>query len=247
MQISELILSTLVVFIILGIHEYSHALIAYKLGDNTAKYMGRLTINPLKHLDPFGAICMILFHFGWAKPVPVNLHNLKKPKRDFALIALAGPTSNLIMSFLAVPIFLAIAKIFDGVELPNKFTFYVVQYTLDFVLLFHLINLGIAIFNLLPVPPLDGSRIIASVLPTKAYIAYLKHERIIYYILLGWLLLGNLISRLLLSLPFVSSSAVLSVIARLVSLSNILSYAIDFISGLFIDFWQLIPFLNINI
>ena len=98
-DIRLLILSALATLITLSIHEFSHAFAAYKLGDNTAKYMGRLSINPLKHLDPAGALCMIFFRFGWAKPVPIDPRNFKNPKKDFALSALAGPLSNLILRF----------------------------------------------------------------------------------------------------------------------------------------------------
>ncbi|MBO5879387.1 MAG: site-2 protease family protein [Clostridia bacterium] len=249
MQFSDIILNALAVIIILAIHEYSHALIACKLGDNTAKYMGRLTLNPLKHIDPFGALCMVLFRFGWAKPVPVNLRSLKKPKRDFAIIALAGPASNLILSFLTVPFYLLTLLLFNFLvgkfEIQNELLINILNYTLEFIFIFHAINLGIAIFNLIPIPPLDGSRIIASVLPTKAYIAYLKRERIFYYALLGWLLLGNIVSNFLLSIPIVHNSTILSILANIVSLSKILSYAIEFLSGIFFDFWELIPFLNI--
>ena len=96
-----LILSVLAVIIALTVHEFSHGFIAYKLGDDTAKSLGRLTLNPLKHLDPIGALTMIFFRFGWAKPVPINPRNFKKPKRDFALTAVAGPMSNIILAFFS--------------------------------------------------------------------------------------------------------------------------------------------------
>ena len=102
----ELILSALAVLITLSIHEYAHAYAAHKLGDDTAKNMGRLTLNPLKHLDPIGAICMLLFRIGWAKPVPINARNFKDPKKGFALSALAGPLVNLIIAFLFSGIYL---------------------------------------------------------------------------------------------------------------------------------------------
>ena len=101
----ELILTAVAVLITLSIHEFSHAYAAYKLGDDTAKNLGRLSINPIKHLDPIGALCMLFFRFGWAKPVPINPRNLKKPKRDFAVSALAGPLSNLILGFIFSGVF----------------------------------------------------------------------------------------------------------------------------------------------
>ena len=104
----ELILTAVAVLITLSIHEFSHAYAAYKLGDNTAKNLGRLSINPIKHLDPIGALCMLFFRFGWAKPVPINPRNFKNPKRDFAISALAGPLSNLILGFIFSGIFIFI-------------------------------------------------------------------------------------------------------------------------------------------
>ena len=95
------LLSALAALIVLSIHEFSHGYAAYKLGDPTAKLMGRLSLNPIKHLDPIGAIMMVIFHIGWAKPVPINAANFKKPKRDFAISALAGPLSNMILAFFA--------------------------------------------------------------------------------------------------------------------------------------------------
>lgn len=241
----ELILSTMAVLIILSIHEFSHALAACKLGDNTAKYMGRLTVNPMKHLDPIGALCMIFLRFGWAKPVPVNLRNLKKPKRDFAIIALAGPISNLIMAFVSAFIYLLLLAIFRRIEFSTAFTYNLADYTLLFVYIFHIINVGVAIFNLIPVPPLDGSRLLGAVLPPKAYIKVLKNEQKIYFILLAWLFIGDFASRMLLRIPIVSSVPVLSFLAEFISLSNILSYVTDLISTLMMSFWQLIPFLKI--
>ena len=94
------ILTAIAVLISLTVHEYSHGLAAYKLGDTTARDMGRLTLNPIKHIDPIGALCLLFFHVGWAKPVPINARNFRHPKRDFAITALAGPVSNLIMAFV---------------------------------------------------------------------------------------------------------------------------------------------------
>ena len=95
------ILSALAALIALTVHEYCHGYAAYKLGDDTAKSMGRLTLNPIKHLDPYGAICMVLFHIGWAKPVPINPRNFKDPKKGFAITASAGPAANIILAFVS--------------------------------------------------------------------------------------------------------------------------------------------------
>ena len=175
-----LVLSVLAVFITLPLHELAHGYAAHKLGDNTAKDLGRLTINPLKHLDLIGAISLIFFHFGWAKPVPVNLRNLRKPKRDFAIIAMAGPASNLLMAFFTVPLWLLLRLIFIKTYVQGAFLTSFLTILINFVGIFHSINLGLAIFNLIPVPPLDGSRLLTAFLPDKANLWIIRNQNKIY-------------------------------------------------------------------
>lgn len=239
------VFSALAVLIVLTVHEFSHGYVAYKLGDNTAKSMGRLTLNPIKHLDPIGALCLVIFHFGWAKPVPVNIRNFKKPKRDFAIVAVAGPISNLIIAFLSAFLYLLLYALLKDIKFTSNFLYQLASNTLLFVNLFHIINIGIGIFNLIPVPPLDGSRVLNALLPPKAYYAVLKHEKKIYLILLFWLLFGSYISAFLLSFSFVSSNPILSFIAKFFSLSGMLSDAISFVSRAMMAFWELIPFLKV--
>lgn len=239
-----LILSAFAVLLTLTIHEYSHGYMAYKLGDSTASNLGRLTLNPLKHLDPIGALCMIFFNIGWAKPVPVNMRNLRNPRRDFALVALAGPTSNLITAFFSIFAYLLIIKLLSPISFSNEFLFLAASNTLKFFQIFFSVNIGIAVFNLIPLPPLDGSRIAGLILPPKTYYKIMQHERIIMYVFLGWLLIGDAVARVLLSIDAIASSSVLSLIVRIISLSDILGYAIDGIATLMIRFWQLIPFLK---
>ncbi|MFA4885404.1 MAG: site-2 protease family protein [Desulfotomaculaceae bacterium] len=141
--------------IVLGLtfHEYAHGLVAYRLGDNTARDYGRLTLNPVAHVDPVGLILLFLAGFGWAKPVPVNPYNLKGDvKRGMLLVSLAGPAMNLLLAIAAAVIWGALA----GLKLPyfNDIMRYIIQ-----------INVVLAIFNLIPVPPLDGSKILAGILP----------------------------------------------------------------------------------
>ena len=243
-QIPYYIISALAVLVILSIHEFSHGYVAHLLGDPTAKQQGRLTINPMKHLDPWGALCMVLFHFGWAKPVPVDLRYFKKPKRDFALVALAGPCSNLILAFFGAFFYLGFYELALRIPIPNQLVYNLISYTLYFLLAFHQINLGLAVFNLIPVPPLDGSRLLFSVLPDRLYYKFLRHERTIYLVMLVWLFLGGVVSRFLLGIPFVSSNATLSVIAHMLSLSNIIGFVTDWLSGLMMSFWSLLPFIH---
>jgi len=243
-DIRLLILSALATLITLSIHEFSHALAAYKLGDNTAKYMGRLSINPLKHLDPVGALCMIFFRFGWAKPVPIDPRNFKNPKKDFALSALAGPLSNLVFAFFSSFLYLLAYALLKDISFSNDFIYQVAQNTLDFLYIFHRINIGLAIFNMIPIPPLDGSRILNAVLPPKLYFKVMKYERTIYFVLIGWLFFGYILSDLLLRIPVIASTPALAFIAKIFSLSDILSYVFNFVSELMLDFWGLIPFLK---
>ncbi len=136
------------------IHEYSHGLMAYKLGDPTAKAEGRLTLNPLAHIDPLGALSMIIFRFGWSKPVPINEYNFSKREFGTALVAFAGPLSNLLMALLC--------GLVNFIFKPDLGTVLG-----SFLLTFTLVNLSLAFFNLLPVPPLDGHKIVRAILPRK--------------------------------------------------------------------------------
>ena len=242
-NISDYVISALVVLLTLTIHEYAHAYAAYKMGDPTARNLGRLTLNPIKHIDPVGAICMVFFHVGWAKPVPINARNFKNPRKGFAITALAGPGINIIISFIFAFFYLLFLSFISSVAFESEFLFNLSRNFLLFLYLMHVINLGIAIFNLIPIPPLDGSRILSLLLPPKYYFAIMRRERTIYFVLLGWLIIGNVISEVLLSINFIAASPILSAIATLFSLSNILSYAIEGVSWLMISFWSLLPFI----
>ncbi len=198
-----------VILISLTVHEYMHGLVSYKLGDPTAMNYGRLTLNPIKHIDPLGAACMLLFGFGWAKPVPINSGYYKNIRLGISLVSIAGPLSNFLMAFIATPIMLLIGHINVAVEsmkLPVMAVYNLKQYgimlNIDnfggklavigfmFFLFFVEMNIMFGIFNLLPIPPLDGSRLVMVFLPTKVYFFIVKYELYIKIALLVLLYVG---------------------------------------------------------
>ena len=186
--LTRLLLSLPVILLALTVHEVSHGWVAMKLGDPTARNFGRLTLNPLKHLDPIGTVCMVLFGFGWARPVPINVRYFKKPRRDMALTALAGPASNFIMSFFGVLFYRILIAVFNSVIGPttSEFAFNVANVIVTLFYLFAWLNLSLGLFNLIPIPPLDGSRIFLTFLPPKYYFGVMKYER---YIMLAFMIL----------------------------------------------------------
>ena len=239
------ILSAFAALIALTVHEYCHGYAAYKMGDDTAKNFGRLTLNPLKHLDLYGTICMILFHVGWAKPVPVNARNFKDPKKGFAITAAAGPAANLVLAFISAFVYLLTFALAKDITFESKdFTYHIISNLLTFLFVFHSINVGLGLFNLLPIPPFDGSRLLYVVLPPKAYFAVMKYERKIYLGVVLWLLLGDYAAMGVRMIPFVESSPVLYWLAGILSLSDMLGTVIGWVSTMMIKFWQLIPFLK---
>lgn len=192
MDITRTLLSVPSILIALTVHEVAHGYAAYRLGDPTARNLGRLSLNPLKHLDPIGTLCMLLAGFGWAKPVPINTRNFKNPRRDMALSALAGPVSNVLLGFAGVLLQAIFLKLFAAFPPTTERTAYIYQITLIFFVMFTSLNIGLAIFNLLPVPPLDGSRIFYIFLPPKFYFGIMKYERYISLAIMLALITGVL-------------------------------------------------------
>lgn len=189
--IISLLLCLPIMFLSLSLHETAHGFAAYKLGDPTARNLGRLTLNPIKHLDPIGFLCMILAGFGWAKPVPINTRNFKKPRRDIALTSVAGPLSNLILAFVFVIIYRFADEpltriIYTADTISGGFSGRLAIYALTLLFLAIRLNINLAVFNLLPIPPLDGSKILYMFLPTKVYFKIAPYER---YISIGFMLL----------------------------------------------------------
>ena len=168
-SLRDMVLRLVSVFLCLTVHETCHGLAALALGDPTAKRARRLSLNPLRHIDWFGLLMMFLAGFGWAKPVPVNPNYFKKPKQGMALTALAGPMSN----FLLALIMLLAARIFCDVASYSEAN----QRILDFILMVAILSIGLGLFNLVPIPPLDGSKVLFAVLPDRAYDQLMRYER----------------------------------------------------------------------
>ena len=184
--IAYAISALIVVFLALPVHEFAHGFIANKLGDPTARLTGRLTLNPFAHIDYFGAAAILIFGFGWAKPVGVNPRYFKNSKVGMALTALAGPVSNIIMAFISLLLLNVFTLVFSFSS--NTVTLFIILFFFQFAS----INISLAVFNLLPVPPLDGSRILGVVLPTRIYFKVMQYERYISLALIFLLYIGVL-------------------------------------------------------
>lgn len=185
--VAQIISVLFVAIVILPLHECAHGLIAVKLGDNTPKWDRRLTLNPLASLDPMGALWLLLFGIGWAKPVQVNPRNFKNPKRDMALVALAGPVANLLAALIGAIIFVPYV-IFVLSNHANVITYFFYYFLSSYIT----VNVSLAVFNFIPIPPLDGSRIVAAFLSDKAMYTYYRYQNIIVMIFFVILLSGSL-------------------------------------------------------
>lgn len=179
----QFVIRAVVVLIVIPFHEAAHALVSDLLGDPTAKYAGRLSLNPLHHFDLLGTLCMILGGIGWAKPVGINAARFRNPKVGMALSAAAGPAANLLLAWVATILYKVVYYSLSGsaVEILLLFLWYLIS-----------MNISLAVFNLLPVPPFDGSRIVLLFLPQRTYFRAMRHEQIIMFVVFALVLLGVL-------------------------------------------------------
>ena len=182
MNFAQLILFVPPILLALTVHEYAHGLTAFRLGDPTAKKYGRLTLNPLAHLDLVGTLALLLFHFGWAKPVPVNPSYFRNPRRDMIWVSLAGPGANIVLALIigVLQSFLVDSGIIGYRTIPHLMLSFTVY-----------INLMLAFFNLIPIPPLDGSKVVGGLLPMHHLAKWEIFERFGWIVIIGLFFFGR--------------------------------------------------------
>lgn len=188
LSIKSILMMTPILLIALPVHEFAHGWVAYRMGDPTAKYAGRLTLNPFKHLDLMGVLMMYLAGVGWAKPVPVNSSYFRDRRKGIILVSMAGPLSNILASFITFFLWGILLKLISIGTIPieSDKAVYIVETIIEFFQTLIIVNISLAVFNLIPVPPLDGSRLISAFIPEESYYRFARYEQ---YIGLAFLLL----------------------------------------------------------
>ena len=177
-QLLMLLLQVIAALLCISFHEMGHGYAAWLLGDSTAKKRGRVSMNPLRHIDPLGLLLLVTAGFGWAKPVPVDMQHFRRPKLGMALTALAGPFSNFLMGAVA----LALASVLYHFAMFQLMTTWL-YYLFLFLLRIAILSVGLGVFNLIPIPPLDGSKVVFSLLPDRIYYTILRYERYLMFLL----------------------------------------------------------------
>ena len=183
-----LLIRVLAALVCITLHELSHGYVAYRLGDQTARASGRLTLNPIRHIDPFGLLMLVVAGVGWAKPVPVDPRNFRNPKRGMAITALAGPVANFIIALVALFAGNPVFRAYYASSAPSP----VLYYILIFLIRCAMLSVGLGIFNLIPIPPLDGSKVVFALLPDRVYFTILRYERYIMIALFALVFFGVL-------------------------------------------------------
>ena len=187
----QIVMNILPSLLCITLHELSHGYVAYRLGDTTAKDAGRLTLNPIKHIDVMGLLMMVVFRFGWAKPVPVNMYRFKNPKKGMAATALAGPACNFLLALLFLFLY---GLLYYPLYVHGGA---VAETVLQLVYTTAYLSLALAVFNLIPIPPLDGSKVLFSFIPDESYFKLMRYERygmILLLVLVSTKILGGPLS-----------------------------------------------------
>ena len=182
--LATLLLTLPIMMLALSVHETAHGFVAWRCGDNTAYNLGRLTLNPIRHLDPVGFLCLLIFGFGWAKPVPINTRNFRNPKRGMALSALAGPVANLLLGLVCTLLYgvcWGAVSYFSYTQGVSDFLYTLLSLLTEALWYGAYINFVYMVFNMIPIPPFDGSRVALAFLPAKTYFGLMRYERQIMF------------------------------------------------------------------